>query len=36
MSELASWEPDRTASFFSGVAQVLAAKGALEKEAMEE
>jgi hypothetical protein len=36
MSEFADWSADRIASFFSGIAQVLAAKGALEKEATEE
>lgn len=33
MSEFAGWKPDRIASFFSGIAQVLAAKGTLEKDA---
>lgn len=31
MSELAGWEPDRITAFFAGVAQVLAAKAAVEK-----
>jgi hypothetical protein len=31
MAELAGWKPDRIASFFAGIAQVLAAKGAIEK-----
>ena len=35
MAEFAGWRPDRIASFFSGIAQVLAAKGALEKDASE-
>ncbi len=33
MAEFATWKADRIASFFSGIAQVLAAKGALEKDA---
>ncbi|HEV8642347.1 MAG TPA: hypothetical protein VGV13_14715 [Methylomirabilota bacterium] len=33
MQEFAGWQPDRIAAFFSGLAQVLAAKGAIEKEA---
>jgi hypothetical protein len=36
MSELAEWKPDRIASFFAGIAQVLAAKGAIEKGVSEE
>lgn len=36
MAEFADWSADRIASFFSGIAQVLAAKGALEKEASKE
>jgi hypothetical protein len=32
MSEFAQWSPDRISSFFAGIAQVLAAKGAIEKE----
>jgi hypothetical protein len=35
MAEFAGWKPDRIASFFGGIAQVLAAKGALEKDASE-
>jgi hypothetical protein len=31
MREIGSWRPDRIAAFFSGIAQVVAAKGALEK-----
>lgn len=31
MSEFAGWSADRISAFFSGIAQVLAAKGALEK-----
>jgi len=30
MSEMEHWRPDRIASFFGGIAQVLAAKGAIE------
>jgi hypothetical protein len=33
MKEFAGWQPDRIASFFSGIAAVLSAKGAIEKEA---
>jgi hypothetical protein len=33
MDEFANWPADRIASFFAGIAQVLAAKGALEKDA---
>lgn len=33
MKEFEGWEPQRIAAFFSGIAQVLAAKGAIEKEA---
>lgn len=33
MQEFAGWRPDRIASFFSGIAQVLAAKGEVEKKA---
>ncbi len=32
MAELANWNPDRIAAFFSGIAQVLAAKGSLERD----
>ena len=32
MKEFAGWAPDRIAAFFAGIAQVLAAKGAVEKE----
>ena len=31
MKEFAGWEPERIASFFSGIAQVLAAKGNVEQ-----
>lgn len=31
MSEFAGWSPERIAAFFGGIAQVLAAKGAIEK-----
>ena len=33
MAEFAGWQPERISAFFSGVAQVLAAKGNVEKEA---
>jgi hypothetical protein len=33
MAELSGWKPERIASFFAGIAQVLAAKGAVEQEA---
>lgn len=33
MSEFKDWKADRIAAFFSGIAQVLAAKGELEKDA---
>lgn len=33
MAEFAGWKPERIAAFFSGIAQVLAAKGNVEKEA---
>lgn len=33
MSEFAGWQPERITAFFGGIAQVLAAKGAVEKEA---
>lgn len=33
MGEFAGWRPDRIAAFFGGIAQVLAAKGAIEKDA---
>jgi hypothetical protein len=36
MAEFASWSPARITAFFAGVAQVLAAKGALEKEVSKE
>lgn len=36
MGEFAGWQPERITSFFAGIAQVLAAKGAIEKEASEE
>lgn len=36
MAEMESWTPDRISSFFAGVAQVLAAKGAIEEEAASE
>jgi hypothetical protein len=31
MAEMAGWQADRIASFFAGIAQVLAAKGSIEK-----
>ena len=33
MQEFAGWQAERVTAFFNGIAQVLAAKGALEKEA---
>ncbi len=33
MAEFAGWKPERIASFFAGIAQVLAAKGNLEQDA---
>jgi hypothetical protein len=33
MGEFAGWKPERIAAFFSGIAQVLAAKGNLEQDA---
>ncbi|MEN3334958.1 MAG: hypothetical protein V7641_4323 [Blastocatellia bacterium] len=33
MAEFAGWKPDRIAAFFQGIAQVLAAKGSIEKDA---
>jgi hypothetical protein len=36
MDEFARWSPDRISAFFSGIAQVLAAKGAIEKEGSKE
>ena len=36
MAEFAGWPAERIAAFFSGIAQVLAAKGAIEKEASSE
>lgn len=36
MDELASWSPTRISAFFSGIAQVLAAKGQIEREAGKE
>lgn len=36
MKEFAGWQADRIAAFFGGIAQVLAAKGALEVEASQE
>jgi hypothetical protein len=33
MEEFSSWSPDRITAFFTGIAQVLAAKAAVEKEA---
>lgn len=32
MAEFAAWQPDRISAFFAGVAQVLAAKGAVEED----
>ena len=31
LKEISGWRPDRIAAFFSGIAQVVAAKGQLEK-----
>jgi hypothetical protein len=31
MAEMAGWQPERIAAFFAGIAQVLAAKGSIEK-----
>lgn len=36
MSEMSGWSPDRISAFFSGIAQVLAAKGAVERQASQE
>lgn len=36
MTEMSGWSPDRISAFFSGIAQVLAAKGAVEKQASQE
>ena len=33
MAEFADWSPERITAFFAGIAQVLAAKGKLEKSA---
>lgn len=33
MGEFANWRPDRIAAFFGGIATVLAAKAAVEKDA---
>jgi hypothetical protein len=33
MAEFSNWKPDRIAAFFGGIAQVLAAKAAVEKNA---
>jgi hypothetical protein len=35
MAEFAGWEPQRITSFFAGIAQVLAAKGAIEEQTTE-
>lgn len=32
ITEISRWSPDRIAAFFTGLAQVLAAKGSIEKE----
>ena len=32
MKEFAAWAPDRITAFFGGIAQVLAAKGKMEKD----
>lgn len=32
MAEMGTWKPERISAFFGGVAQVLAAKGAIEQE----
>jgi hypothetical protein len=36
MKEFAGWQPDRIAAFFNGIAEVLAAKGGMEKESSRE
>jgi hypothetical protein len=36
MNEFAGWQPDRIAAFFHGIAEVLTAKGGMEKEASKE
>lgn len=36
MKEMGTWAPERIAAFFAGFAQVLAAKGALEKNAVKD
>jgi len=36
MKEMSNWTPERISAFFAGFAQVLAAKGALEKNAVKE
>ena len=36
MEEFAGWQPDRIAAFFGGIAQVLAAKAAVERTATQE
>ena len=35
MAEVSGWSPERISAFFAGIAQVLAAKGSIEKEASE-
>lgn len=36
MAEFSGWQPERITAFFGGIAQVLAAKGAIEKEVSSE
>ena len=36
MTEIAGWEPARISAFFSGIAQVIAAKGAMERDLSKE
>lgn len=36
MKEFAGWQPERIAAFFNGIAEVLAAKGGMEREATKE
>jgi hypothetical protein len=35
MKEFATWKPDRISAFWAGIAQVLAAKAAVEQEGTE-
>ena len=36
MAEFSNWQPDRISAFFGGIAQVLAAKAAIERNAGED